>query len=111
MYVKRPVLVSRGRCCCNSICSTQDETCCGGGRTSLSGIGDALKSIGGGLWGIVAAGEQAKGAQQTLQMQQQMAMLQAQQGIFGGGMGTLLLLGGAGLGVYLLLRKKKPAST
>jgi hypothetical protein len=75
----------------------------------MSGFGDTLKSIGGGLFGIVAAGEQAKGAQAAMLQQQQMMAMQ-NQGIFGGSMGMLLLLGGVGLGAFLLLRKKKPAT-
>ena len=45
------------RCCCNSICSTQDESCCGGAaRTTLRGVGDVgILGIGTGTALVIGA--------------------------------------------------------
>lgn len=91
MYTKNPVLISRRM-----------------PSHALSGWSDAVKSIGSGVFDIFASAEQAKGAANALQQQQQFAMMQ-QGTILGFQPSTLLLLGGLGVGAYLLLRKKKSA--
>ena len=78
-------------------------------KTGLSGWTDTLKSVGGSVFNVFSAGEQAKGA--AAAMQAQAAANASMTG--GGGLGiqpmTILLLGGVGLGAFLLLRKKKTA--
>lgn len=77
-------------------------------RFGLSGWTDTVGNIGKSIFGVVAAGEQAKGASAALQAQavanQAMA---AQPTIMGFQPMTLLLLGGVGFGAYMLLKKKK----
>ncbi len=74
-------------------------------KTGLSGWSDTAKSIGSSIFSVFSAGEQAKGAAAAMQ-----AQAAANAGMMGGGgiqPMTILLLGGVGLGAFLLLRKKK----
>jgi len=75
-------------------------------RPGYSGVGDVWDTITGAAGSVLnfwGSQQQAAGAAAQSQRDLQAAML-GQQGI---GTGTILLLGAAGVGAYLLFRKKK----
>jgi hypothetical protein len=75
---------------------------------TLSDIGGAIKDIGGGALSFYGSQQQAVGAaQQAAATNRDLAAALAAKS--GPGMGTLLLVGGAGLVAFMLLRKKKAA--
>ena len=74
--------------------------------SNLSGFWDTAKDIASAGFSAFTSGEQAKGAANALALQQQAAL--SQQGtILGMQPMTLLLLGGLGVGVYMLVKRKK----
>lgn len=75
-------------------------------QTSLSGVLDTIKDIGGGIVNFYGAGQQAQGANAVLTAQQQ-AMLAQQSG--GISMTTVAIIGALGIGAIFLLKKKKAA--
>ncbi len=78
-------------------------------KSGLSGWSDTLASVGKSVIGVFSAGEQAKGAAAALQAQATANAAMANQStILGFQPMTLVLLGGVGVGAYLLLKKKKP---
>lgn len=77
-------------------------------RTGYSGVGDwwdSISEVAGSAVKIYGAGQQAQGAAnaQAQSNRDLLNALQSQQGI---GVGTIALIGGAGLLAFLLLRKK-----
>jgi hypothetical protein len=78
-------------------------------RSGYSGVGDwwdSISEVAGSALKVYGAGQQAQGAAAAAQQSQRdlLTALQAQQGP---SMGTIMLIGGAGLVAYLLISRHK----